>query len=72
VVLITLLTFFLGAGHFAHSIAGSGEVLAAVLGGPLALTSYLTWLAGAVLGNVVGGVVIVALLNYGQVHAKEP
>jgi formate/nitrite transporter FocA (FNT family) len=72
VALITLLTFFLGAGHFAHSIAGSGEVLAAVFDGPLELTSYLTWLSGAVLGNVVGGVVIVALLNYGQVHSREP
>jgi formate/nitrite transporter FocA (FNT family) len=72
VILITLLTFFLGAGHFAHSIAGSGEVLAAVFDGPLRVSSYLTWLSGAVLGNVVGGVVIVALLNCGQVHAKEP
>ncbi|MCU1593106.1 MAG: Formate/nitrite family of transporter [Frankiales bacterium] len=69
VLLVATLTFFVGVGHFAHSIAGSGEVLTAVFLGALPLTSYLTWLAGAVLGNVVGGVVIVALLNYGQVHA---
>lgn len=71
VLLVGLLTFFVGAGHFAHSIAGSGEVLAAVFAGALPFTSYLSWLSGAVAGNVVGGVVIVALLNYGQVHAAD-
>lgn len=71
VLLIIALTFFLGAGHFAHSIAGSGEVLAAVLNDGLPFDSALRWLAGAVLGNAVGGVVIVALLNYGQVHSRE-
>jgi formate-nitrite transporter family protein len=68
VVIIVLLTYVVGVGHFAHSVAGSGEVLAAVLTGALPLSSYGTWLAGAVLGNAVGGVVIVALFNYGQVH----
>jgi formate/nitrite transporter FocA (FNT family) len=71
VLIVGVLTFFVGVGHFAHSIAGSGEVLAAVFSGHLPLASYLTWLSGAVLGNVVGGVLIVALLNYGQVHAKD-
>lgn len=71
VLLVGILTFFVGAGHFAHSIAGSGEVLSSVLKGALPVTSYLTWLSGAVLGNIVGGVVIVALLNYGQVHSAD-
>jgi formate/nitrite transporter FocA (FNT family) len=71
VLVIGILTFFVGAGHFAHSVAGSGEVLTAVLTHDLPLTSYLTWVTGAVLGNVVGGVLIVALLNYGQVHASR-
>jgi formate/nitrite transporter FocA (FNT family) len=65
---IFLLTYAVGLGHFAHSVAGGGEVLSAVLGGGLALTSYLTWITGAVLGNAVGGVVIVALFAYGQVQ----
>ena len=68
VVLIVLLTFLVGSGEFAHSIAGSGEALGAVYDGQLAFTSYLTWLSAAVLGNAVGGVLIVGLLNYGQVH----
>lgn len=33
VVLIVVITYFVGVGHFAHSIAGSSEVLTAVLAG---------------------------------------
>ena len=71
VVMVFAVTFLVGAGEFTHSIAGSGEVLTATLHGALAWSSYFTWLAAAVLGNAVGGVVIVALLNYGQVHLSE-
>jgi formate-nitrite transporter family protein len=71
VLIILLVTYVVGVGHFAHSVAGSGEVLGAVLTGELPLGSYGTWLAGAVLGNAVGGVVIVALFNYGQVHSAS-
>ena len=68
VLIIFVVTYLVGVGHFAHSIAGSGEVLAAVLTRDLPATSFLSWLAGAVLGNAAGGVIIVALFNYGQVH----
>ncbi len=71
VIIILALTYLVGVGHFAHSVAGSGEVLTAVLSGALPITSYLRWLAGAVLGNSLGGVLIVALFNYGQVHKRE-
>lgn len=64
---IFLLTYAVGVGHFAHSIAGSAELLSAVLAGELSAMDYPRWLAGAVLGNAVGGVVIVALFAYGQV-----
>jgi len=69
IALIWLLTFIVGLGGFAHSIATSGEILVAVLAGPISGLDYVRWLAAAVLGNAVGGVVIVALLNYGQVMA---
>ena len=49
-----MVTYVVGVGHFAHSVAGSGEVLAAVLTGELPLSSYGTWVAGAVLGNSAG------------------
>jgi formate-nitrite transporter family protein len=67
ITLIYLLTFVVGAGKFAHCIAGSGEALTAVMAGRVPLTSYLAWLGTATLGNTLGGVFIVSLLNYGQV-----
>jgi formate/nitrite transporter FocA (FNT family) len=67
VVLIWLLTFVVGAAHLAHCIAGSAEILTTVLSGHASVADYLYWLSAATLGNVVGGVVIVSLLNYGQV-----
>lgn len=68
---IYLLTFLVGAGHFAHCIATSGEILSAVLGGAAPAGSYFRWLLPATLGNIVGGVMIVSLLNYGQVAAGQ-
>lgn len=67
VVVIYLLTFLVGAAQLAHCIAGSGESLAAALGGSLSAGGYLLWLLAATLGNTLGGVLIVSLLNYGQV-----
>jgi formate/nitrite transporter FocA (FNT family) len=66
VALVYLMTFVVGAAHLAHCIAGSGEALAAVLAGGVPVGVYLLWLLGATLGNTVGGVLMVSLLNYGQ------
>lgn len=71
VVLVLLVTYVVGVGHFAHSVAGSAEVLSAVVGGSATVADYAAWLTAAVLGNAVGGVVMVALLNYGQVHQEQ-
>jgi formate-nitrite transporter family protein len=65
-MLIWLLAFVVGLGHFAHSIASSGEILAAVLHGRLGALNYLRWLWPAVLGNITGGVGLVTMLEYGQ------
>jgi formate/nitrite transporter FocA (FNT family) len=67
VILIYLMTFVVGAAGLAHCIAGSGEALCAVLAGQVAGGTYVGWLVAATLGNSVGGVLIVSLLNYGQV-----
>jgi formate/nitrite transporter FocA (FNT family) len=66
--IIYLLTFVVGAGHFAHCIAGSGEILTAVVAGAVSVSGYFHWLIAATLGNICGGVMIVSLLNYGQVR----
>ncbi|MEO6966021.1 MAG: formate/nitrite transporter family protein, partial [Acidobacteriaceae bacterium] len=71
VMLIWLLTFLVGLGHFAHCVASSGEILAAVLQHQVAASQYFRWLLPAVLGNIAGGVLIVTLLEYGQVRGGE-
>jgi formate-nitrite transporter family protein len=67
VAMVYLLTFVVGIGHFAHCIAGSAEVLSAVVGGAVPMSDYFRWLIPTTLGNICGGVLMVSLLNYGQV-----
>lgn len=63
------LTFVVGAGKFAHCIATSCEILCAVIANSVTPGHFFYWLAAATLGNIFGGVMIVSLLNYGQVVA---
>lgn len=70
IVLVWLITYLVGIGGFAHCIASSGDILTSVLDGAASGGNYVRWLVAATLGNAVGGVVIVALLNYGQVMAS--
>lgn len=67
---IYLLTFVVGVGRFAHCVAGSCEILAAVFHGTISGYTYVHWLLPATLGNICGGTIIVSLLNYGQVRAS--
>jgi formate-nitrite transporter family protein len=71
VLLIWLIALPVGIGGFAHSIASSGDILAAVMRDAVGTGDYLLWLAGALLGNIAGGVSVVTLLNYGQVRAGD-
>lgn len=67
ILLIWIITFVIQAARLSHSIAGASEVL--YLAHTEAI-SYLDWLvhfqAPVTLGNIIGGVVFVALVNYGQ------
>ncbi|MBW4026573.1 formate/nitrite transporter family protein [Acidipila rosea] len=67
VLVIWSMTFIVGIGHFAHCVATSGEILAAVLSGQAGAAQYFHWLLFATLGNITGGVILVTLLEYGQV-----
>jgi formate-nitrite transporter family protein len=66
--MVWLLTFLVGIGKFAHCVVTSGEILSAVASGAVPTAIYLHWLLLATCGNIVGGVVIVSVLNYGQVR----
>ena len=65
------MTFVLGLGKFAHCVANSGEILSSLLAGRVGFDTYGYWLTAATLGNIAGGVVMVSLLNYGQVKLGE-
>ena len=72
VMVIWMLTFFIALGDFAHCIATSCDILVAVLAGIATWTAYGWWLLAAAAGNIVGGVVLVAVLEYGQaIFAEE-
>lgn len=71
VLVIWLLTFLVGLGNFAHCIATSAEVLVAVLTHQIPWLKYPLWFGPAVAGNVCGGVLMVTLLEYGQVIYGE-
>jgi formate/nitrite transporter FocA (FNT family) len=67
VMVIWMLTFVVGLGNFAHCIAASGEVFAAILTGRAPWVAFPRWFLPAVAGNICGGVGMVTLLEYGQV-----
>jgi formate/nitrite transporter FocA (FNT family) len=67
VMIIWLLAFVVGLGNFAHCIAASGEVFAAILTHHAPWLAFPTWFIPAVAGNICGGVGMVTLLEYGQV-----
>jgi len=72
-IVILLITYIVALGGFSHIIAGSVDVLYLVLSGDKSFFSYLfEFLAPVLLGNVVGGSALVAMLNHAQVHREVP
>lgn len=70
-LILVLITYVVGIGGFAHIVAGSVEVLYLVVIGHVTFLAYAAGFALPVfLGNVIGGVAFVAMLNYGQVVAE--
>jgi formate/nitrite transporter FocA (FNT family) len=62
---IILLTYVVGIGQFSHVIAGSVESAYAVFVGAATVHAYLfAFLWPTLLGNVIGGVAMVAILNH--------
>ena len=76
IVSIWILAFLIPLLDFAHCVAGAAEVMVAVFHGQIGWLPYLGgFQVPTTLGNIVGGVVLVTLLNYGQVagsHTEVP
>ncbi len=65
---IIIITYIVGLAELSHVIAGSVETLYLVTTGAASWSAYLgDFLAPVLLGNILGGVTLVAALNFGQV-----
>lgn len=68
---IIAVTWLIGVAGFSHVIAGSVETAFAAMRGAIGWSDYLLqFLVPAVIGNSIGGVVFVALLNHAQVKQE--
>jgi formate/nitrite transporter FocA (FNT family) len=66
--IVILMTYLIGLAKLSHSIAGSAESFYLVAIGQQSLGAYFgQFLIPTVIGNILGGVTLVAVLNYGQV-----
>jgi formate/nitrite transporter FocA (FNT family) len=65
---VTLLTYIIAAGGFVHIVAGSVEGFLLVANGQLEWTRMIVdFVVPALLGNIVGGTALFALIAYAQV-----
>lgn len=71
VAVIWVLTFLVSLGSFDHCIATTVTAFSALIDGALGLGELLGWFVPVLLGNVIGGVAIVAAINYGQVREED-
>jgi formate/nitrite transporter FocA (FNT family) len=70
--LIIIITWVVGLGGFTHIIAGSIEVLFLVMTGKLVWSAWFVhYMLPVLLGNTLGGVALVAIVNHAQVIAGE-
>ena len=69
ILMIFIVTYLMGLGDFPHIIVGSVEVLYLMFLGKLAVADAL-WTFGVptLLGNLLGGTVIFALISHAQVR----
>jgi formate-nitrite transporter family protein len=69
---IAFIAYVVGIGHFPHVIAGSVDTMYLVATGQLGVGGFATrFLIPALLGNIIGGVSLVAALAHAQFVAHE-
>lgn len=70
---IIIITYVIGLGQFSHVIAGSVEAFTAVFLGEASWGNVISgFIVPCLIGNIVGGVTLVAALNHAQVVAGAP
>ena len=70
-VVIIIITYVVALGEFAHIVAGSVDAFYLVTTGVASYGDYAwKFFVPTLIGNVIGGVTLVAVLNYGQVQSE--
>jgi formate/nitrite transporter FocA (FNT family) len=64
-IIIIVMTYLVGLGEFPHVVAGSIDAFY------LAVTAAEGWYRSTLLGNIVGGVSLVAIINHAQVISEK-
>ncbi|QDE29550.1 MULTISPECIES: formate/nitrite transporter family protein [Shewanella] len=71
VLVIIMFTWLIAAGEFTHVIAGSNEIFSLVLNGEMNFITALSHHIGPMLiGNIIGGTGLFAMLAYGQIKQE--
>jgi formate/nitrite transporter FocA (FNT family) len=68
--IIVTVTYVIGLAGFTHVVVGSAEIFVLVLHGELGLAGSLRSLGPTLLGNIIGGTGLFAVLAYGQVREE--
>ncbi len=69
--IVLILTYFIALGGFAHVVAGSGEAWLLALAGETSVTHAVFGIIGpALVGNIIGGTGLFALLAHAQVRQE--
>ena len=72
IICIYIVTFIIGLGGLHHSIAGSVEMFTALfISDQFTVAHTFRFIGLAVLGNLIGGSIFVAVLNYGHIRKTQ-
>lgn len=66
-IMIVMFTYLIAIGNFTHVIAGSTELFLLALQGEVSVVETLELIGATLVGNILGGTCLFALLAYGQV-----
>jgi len=67
-ITILIITYVVSLAHLSHIVAGSAEAAYAVLSGSASFGAYLMgFLVPTLIGNIIGGVLVVTILNHGSI-----
>ncbi|WP_341582504.1 formate/nitrite transporter family protein [Marinobacter metalliresistant] len=70
-LVIVMFTWLIAAGDFTHVIAGSNEIFTLVLSGEMSVFNALIYhISPVLIGNIIGGTGLFAMLAYAQVHEE--